>query len=267
MLLLILTVFDVTLKRYSYFLRISVSTFWALSETKLGPENPKEPAMIMGYEHKQRERTCRAENNLELICVERKPPQSRPFLIVAWYRPPNGPVASFDKLEEILNLLDKEDKEIILLGDTNCDLSQNNAGQPFSNNDTKHLCNIYELFSFKQLINKPTRVILSSSTLDHISTTAVNTSVQSGVSETSMSDHFMVLWVRKLRGALEKNHKVIQALSMKKINEQAFVADVASICWGQIASQCTKIDLVVQEWSNAFSSIIEKHAPIRVSEK
>ena len=80
----------------------------------------------------------------------------------------------------------------------------------------------------------------------------------------------MVFCVRKLRGALEKNHKVIQARSMKNFNEQAFVTDVASICCDQIGSKCTGIDLVVQEWSKAFSSIIEKHAPmktIRVSEK
>ena len=139
-----------------------------------------------------------------------------------------------------------------------------NARQPFNNNDNKHLCNIYELFSFKQLINKPARVILSSSTtIDFIATTAVNNIVQSGVIETAMSDHFMVFCVRKLRGALEKNHKAIQARSIKKCNEQAFLPDVASICWDQIACQCTKIDLVVQEWSNAFSSIIEKHAPMK----
>ena len=69
----------------------------ALNETKLDPENPKELTMIMGYEHEQRERICRGggvsiyirdsikynrrrdlpENNLELICVEIIPPQSR----------------------------------------------------------------------------------------------------------------------------------------------------------------------------------------------
>ena len=133
------------------------------------------------------------------------------------------------------------------------------------------MCNIYELFSFKPFINSPTRITLSSSTtIDHIATTAINNIVQSGVFETSMSNHFMVFCVRKFRGAQEKNDKVIQARSMKNFNEQAFLADVASICWDQIASQCTEIDLVVQEWSNAFSSIIEKHDPmktIRVSEK
>ena len=143
----------------------------ALNETKLDPEYPRELTSIPGYEHEQRERTCRGggvsvyirdsvrytrrcdlpENNLELICIEIKPLKCRPFLVVAWYRPPNDPVASFDKLEQILNFLDREDKEIILIGDTNCDFSQHNKEQPLDNNNTKHICNIYELFSFKQL--------------------------------------------------------------------------------------------------------------------
>ena len=50
---------------------------------------------------------------------------------------------------------------------------------------------------------------------------------------------------------------------MKRFNEKAFLEDAASICWGQIASQCTEIDIVAQEWSNAFSSVIEKHAPMK----
>ena len=110
---------------------------------------------------------------------------------------------------------------------------------------------------------QPTVTLCSSTIIDHVAITATNNIVQSGVFKTSMSDHFMVFCVRKFRGAQEKNHKVIQARSMKKFNEQVFLADVASICWDQIASQCTELDLVVQEWSNAFSSIIEKHAPIK----
>ena len=148
--------------------------------------------MISGYQQERRDRACRGggvsiyirdsikytrrydlpENQLELICIEIEPPKCRSFLVVAWYRPPSEPVGSFDKLDQILNFLDREGKEIILLGDTNCDLSKHAVGQPVDN-DTKHLCDIYELFSFKQLINEPTRVTLSSSTIiDHIATTA-----------------------------------------------------------------------------------------------
>lgn len=72
--------------------------------------------------------------DLELICVEIEPPKSKSYLLVAWYRPPNDPVDSFKKLEANLAYLDKEGKEIILLGDTNCDLSDGSDGQLRDNN-------------------------------------------------------------------------------------------------------------------------------------
>ena len=81
------------------------------------------------------------------------------------------PVASFDKLEKVLSDLDKEGKEIILLGDTNCDLTTKQADQHIDN-DTRHVTSLYEVFSFNQLIKEPTRVTLdTSSIIDHIATT------------------------------------------------------------------------------------------------
>ena len=56
----------------------------------------------------------------------------------------------------LLVLSIREGKEILLIGDTNCDLAKSEADQPRDNN-TKHLCDVYELFSFKQLIGEPTR--------------------------------------------------------------------------------------------------------------
>ena len=49
-----------------------------------------------------------------------------------------------------------------------------------------------------------------------------------------------------------------------------FLADVSGICWEQMVSGTDDINLLVNRWSNVFSMIIEKHAPIvemRVSEK
>ena len=40
---------------------------------------------------------------------------------------------------------------MILLGDTNCDLTSKQAEQPIDNS-SKHMLELYELFSFKQLI-------------------------------------------------------------------------------------------------------------------
>ena len=144
-------------------------------------------------------------DGLEIICIEVEPPKSKSFLVLAWYRPPSDPVVSFDKLEKVLSFLDKEGKEIILLGDTNCDLTQKQAEQSIDNN-SKHMLHLYELFSFNELVEEPTRVTLTtSSIIDHIATTCARNIVKSGVHEVSMSDHYMAYCIRKFNGAVEKN--------------------------------------------------------------
>ena len=62
-------------------------------------------------------------DNIELLSLEIKQQKARPFFFVCWYRPPTSGVdeAAFENLRESLGDLDKEGKEIILVGDTNCD--------------------------------------------------------------------------------------------------------------------------------------------------
>ena len=57
---------------------------------------------------------------------------------------------------------------------------------------------------------------------------------------------------------------------MKHFNEEAFVADVAYICWEQMLLETDDNNVLVNDWSNLFSIIIDKHAPLiemRVLEK
>ena len=106
-------------------------------------------------------------DGIELLCIEIQPLKCKPFLFLAWYRPPNDPVCTFHKFERVLSYLDKENKEIILMGDINCDLSQE-CGRSPSDSNSRHLLNLYQLFSLKQIIKEPTRVTLTTSTLiDH----------------------------------------------------------------------------------------------------
>ena len=109
-----------------------------------------------------------------------EPPKCKPFLVVAWYRPPGSPVGTFEKLEKVLSFLDKEGKEIIFLEDTNCDLTEKIADQPIGH-DSRPMCNLYDLFSLKELIEEPTRVTLNSSTIiDHVATTCARNITKSG---------------------------------------------------------------------------------------
>ena len=272
------------------FLQSSGIHILALNETKLDPQYPKELTAVAGYQQRRLDRTCNGggvslylrdsvkfkarddvpTDNLELICVEIQPPKSKSYFVVSWYRPPSDPVGSFSKLEKVLSYLDKEGKEIILLGDTNCDLTITAPDHP-SGNNSKHICSLYELFSLKQLIEEPTRVTLtSSSIIDHIATTSARNIVESGVHQVSMSDHYMVFCVRKFQGAVEKDHKVITTRSMKNFDKDAFLADVADICWEHGLDETDDVNVLVTQWSTLFSLIIDKHAPIktlRVSER
>ena len=72
-------------------------------------------------------------SSLELRCIEVKPVRTKPFFVVSWYRPPSDLTDTFDKFEEVLKCLESEGKEIILLGDTNCDVTSIYSPQTDSN--------------------------------------------------------------------------------------------------------------------------------------
>ena len=202
--------------------------------------------------------------------MEIQPPKSKPYIVITWYRPPNDPADSFNKLERILSCLDQEGKEIILLGDTNCDFAIKAASQT-SDTNAKHLRRIYNLLSFTQLIEEPTRVTCETATLiDHIATTCPINVSESGILKIAMSDHYMVYFIRKLNGSLNRNHKSIKTRNMKTFSEEAFLRDVASVDWEQVLGSSCDTNTLVQQFSNEFSQLIELHTPlrhIRVSEK
>ena len=158
-------------------------------------------------------------------------------------------------------------KEIIILGDTNCD---------FCHRDTTpshilQLRELYDLFDMKQIIKEPTRVTLDSSTLiDHIATTHCNNITESGVLKISLSDHYLVYCVRKLRGGVKHQHKYITSRQLKNFNHEAFLTDLSEIDWEALVASAQDIDDAVRKWTQIFSLILEKHAPTlrrRVSDR
>ena len=91
--------------------------------------------------------------SLKLICIEVEPPNSNPFIVIGWYRPPSEPNSCFDSLHKNLSFLDGEGKEIIILGYTNCDFCHRD-------NTPSHIMQLrelYDLFDMKQIIKEPTR--------------------------------------------------------------------------------------------------------------
>ena len=50
-----------------------------------------------------------------------KPKCAKPFVIIAWYRPPNHKIDDTLNIEKVYKTFDKTETEVIILGDVNCD--------------------------------------------------------------------------------------------------------------------------------------------------
>ena len=92
--------------------------------------------------------------NLEIVGIEITPKQANSFLVLCWYRRPTDGTDSptFDALSRLIKRLDTEGKEMILIGDTNCDYKKP------KDSDTRKLKLIYSGYQFEQLIKDFTRV-------------------------------------------------------------------------------------------------------------
>ena len=102
---------------------------------------------------------------MEILSIEIRKPNSRPFVVTSWYRPPNSPYDPFPHLDTMLGRLDSQHVEHYLIGDMNCHLLSS------YNIHTVALLSITEMYRLTQLIVEPTRITPSSSTLiDLIST-------------------------------------------------------------------------------------------------
>ena len=94
----------------------------------------------------------------ESLSIQIKLGNFRSFLITAIYLP-DVSLDVFQEFESLVNAIDKENKESIIIGDTNCDLITP------SYSHTKRLKALLTKYELTQIINEPTRVTASSMSL------------------------------------------------------------------------------------------------------
>ena len=161
---------------------------------------------------------------LETIGIEVEPTNAHPFIVAAWYRPTSDPIESFTKLEGNLQFFDRENKEIVFLGDTNCDiyLLENSPENTKNNvNAAAHMASIYDTFGLTQLSKDPTRETLDTATLfDHIASTHPENIPESRVLRVASSDQYAVYCIRKLETSAIKNKSSILMNSYKHVRNK-----------------------------------------------
>ncbi len=96
------------------------------------------------------------EDNLEIIWLELKLPNTHPILVGSVYTHPKSPAEYFTNLSTHLDKISSEDKEVYFLGDMITDVL---IPDGYLHRKVQHLCVEQTLI---QLINEPTRVTATS---------------------------------------------------------------------------------------------------------
>ena len=263
-------------------LRVLLSEFsvdiLSINETKLDESIKSSELHIPGFEFIRRDRNrngggvgfyIKSSNsyvvrsdlnvvNLENLIIEIRKPNSKPFLIATWYRPPGSPSELFSSFESFIDQLDSLDLEYYLLGDFNCNLAS-----PTPDVNTRHLLEISDLYGLKQLIDEPTRITESSSTLiDLIYTNYTDRVSCSGVSHIGISDHSLVYVYRKLfSDSSSKGHSFISYRNFRNFNRENFRNEISQQDWSFDESEDP--NLVWSNWKIKFLRVVNSHAPIR----
>ena len=180
--------------------------------------------------------------------------------------------AAFENLREILRKLDKEEKEISLVGDTNCDIMDH------INANAKKLKLVYSEYQLTQLIKSYARVAvtttdqgdkrISKSLIDHFFTSNPKFILTTDVLETGMVDHFLVYGVRKVNAwRLRKERakpKIVESRNMKQYDKALFLHDLQQIDWKTILDPLSSDPSgMANTFQGIFESILNVNAPIK----
>ncbi|VDI04166.1 Hypothetical predicted protein [Mytilus galloprovincialis] len=187
---------------------------------------------------------------IEIIFVHQKP-----ILIGNIYRPPKSNAEWVTKFELMLTNVDIEDKEMIILGDFNINLSSRKIPAKWS-----HLKNIFNL---SQIVSVPTRVTQTSSSLvDHIYSNEPHNIHFISVPKYSISDHYPVCISHK-RGLKSKKkiHEYITFRSTKHFNENDFVNDISQ-CSFNCVLEIDDPEEALLSFLNIFTKVLNHHAPL-----
>ena len=139
-----------------------------------------------------------------------------------------------------------------------------NVNSPNSGSNLHLLTDIADVYGLQQLINQPTRVAHSSSSMIDLIYTNCSTRVAcSGVSHIGISDHSLIYVYRKLAvGLSNSRHSTVTYGKFKNFNSVLFRNDISSQDWNSI-SQLNDPNTMWHVWNNMSFNVADKYAPIR----
>ena len=173
----------------------------------------------------------------------------------------------------IFEKVDIDKKEIYILGDFNINMYHNNRyivrddntiSSKFLSHDIKKYHQFCTMHGLKQLIQSPTRVTCSTSTLiDHILTSAPSRVSQKGVINVGVSDHQLIFCTRKIsKIKTGGDHKYLNFCSLKNYTADYYKETLKQVDFPNYEN----FGDVNEAYSNFFQklmTVIDKIAPYK----
>ena len=194
---------------------------------------------------------------VECMWLEYKEEHKAPIFICFLYRNPDEKADWFTYYADMMDSVYSTypETEVLLLGDFNIDLFS-------SHPQWTRIC---DSLGLSQLIQSPTRITASSSTLiDHIYTNNPKVITKSYVSNLSVSDHYPISCIRSPPQSRNnrKPHSYITFRSFKHFDQNAFASDLSTAPFSSVYDYSDP-DLALATWYRTFLTIVDKHAPHR----
>ena len=187
-------------------------------------------------------------------------PHSKPILIGIVYRPPHD--SQFLKIFQstIDNAKELADQETYIMGDMNINMDKSNLNNASIVNEYNVFCRTQ---NFLQLIKSPTHISkISSSIIDHILTNLQDRVSQSGVIETTFSDHFSIFCTRKITRNRPNKHKTIKIRSLRNYSRESYLEKLKDIKLPAM-DENSNIDEIYANFATQLRIIIDTVAPLR----
>ena len=211
------------------------------------------------YEIIERQDLNVINDHFETVWTELKNNKGKNMICGSIYRHPHDNLEIFnsflDYLETTLLKLSKENKEVFLCGDFNCDLLKIDSNKNYST--FYELMSSYGLFP---MILIPTRVATDTATIiDNIFTNNIENKIQSGVIKTDLSDHYSQF-------ISLKNHNFdLKSINMyardySKFSDERFRNEVSS---QNFNNDFVDVNDQFSDFYSKLEGCVEKHAPLK----
>lgn len=185
--------------------------------------------------------------------------RSQTFLVGCIYRPPND-FSFFDHFRGLIADIWMKRKNIILIGDFNCDMMRNSDNSESDNG--KRLLRIINSCGLTNIINTPTRITANSKSLiDLVITSQPSKTYISGSIDLGISDHHLTFAIFKAARS-KALPKIISAKNYKLLDVNQLKSDFDQAPW-HVSEIFDDIDDCVAFWQCLYDDILHHHLPSR----